>query len=320
MLKSLTIKRISLTTILLLVCSLFLLFPSDSNEVIDLEGKESIEYISSDETHEIYLVNKDNYVARTNVLLSDEKVEDKIKSLLDYLIIGGKKDSNIPNGFKGIIPSGTEILDIELNEGLLKINFSKEILEINEELEEKMLEAIVYSLTAIDDIKGILIYVEGELLTALPKTKTNLPTVLTRDFGINKMYDIVDTKNITKTTIYYIGSNDEEYYYVPVTKIDNSKKDKIKVIIDELSSGPTYQDNLMSFMNLNTKLLEYEIKDDTMNLVFNSYILDNLEEKKVMEEVIYSICLSISDNYDVNEVVFMVNDEEIVKSTIKTLE
>ena len=125
--------------------------------------------------------------------------------------------------------------------------------------------------------------------------------------------------DITKTTIYYIGENNDNYYYIPVTKIDNSGKDKIKVIIDELSSGPTYQGNLMSFMNLNTKLVDYEIKDRSMYLVFNDYILDNIS-KNVMEEVIYTICLSVGDNYDVDEVIFMVGDAEITKSVIKTLE
>ena len=42
--------------------------------------------------------------------------------------------------------------------------------------------------------------------------------------------------------------------------------------------------------------------------------------KKMMEEVLYTICLSIADNYDIDEVIFMVGDEEITKSVLKTLE
>ena len=76
----------------------------------------------------------------------------------------------------------------------------------------------------------------------------------------------------------------------------------------------------MSFLNLNTKLLNYNIKDKIMELTFNDYIFDNLEKKKLMEEVLYTICLSIRDNYDVDEVVFMANGEEILKSVIKTLD
>ena len=313
MLKNMTIKRISLASILLFICALFLLFPSTEKEK-GLNIKEDIEYVDNNvKTHEIYLVNKDNYVARTNVIVNEEETIKKVKTMLEYLIMGGKKESNIPNGFRGIIPSGTEVLSVDIKDGLLKINFSKELLEIDEALEEKMIEAIVYSLTSIDEVKEILIYVEGNLLRVLPKTKTNLPTTLTKNIGINKVYNLTDTKNITATTIYYIDKNSDGYYYIPVTKIDNNQNEKIKVIIDELSSGPSYQGNLMSFLNLN-------IKDKIMELTFNDYIFDNLEKKKLMEEVLYTICLSIRDNYDVDEVVFMANGEEILKSVIKTLD
>ena len=318
MLKNMTLRRVALATMLLFICFLFVLFPQ-SEDKISLKG-ESIEYTNYHTTHEIFMVNKDNYVARTNVLLDEDSTENKVRGILEYLIIGGKKESSIPNGFRSIIPAGTEIRSVEIKEGLLKIDFSKEILEIDEALEEKMLESIIYSLTSIDGIKGILIYVEGDLLTVLPKTKTSLPSILTRDIGVNKVYDLVDTKDITKTTVYYVGKNNDDYYYVPVTKVDNGKKDKIKVIIDELSSGPTYEDNLMSFMNLNTELLNYEIKEDNMYLTFNNYILDNLEEKSILEEVIYTVSLSIGDNYDVKEVIFLIGDEEITKSVVKTLE
>ena len=320
MIKNMTIRKISTASILLFICFLFMLFPVEEN-VINLEGKESIEYINNEnDTHEIYMVNKDNYVARTMVLLNETDLETKVREILEYLIIGGKKESNVPNGFRSIIPSGTEIKSIEIKEGLLKINFSKELLEIDKELEEKMLESIVYSLTSINEIKGILIYVEGDLLTVLPKNKINLPSILTRDIGINKVYNLIDTKDIVSTTVYYIGENNDNYYYVPVTKIENNSSDKIKIIIDELSSGPTFENNLMSFLNVNTELLNYEIKDKSMYLTFNDYILNSIENKKILEEVLYTICLSIEDNYDVEEVVFILNDEEISKSVLKTLE
>lgn len=320
MIKNMTIRKISTASILLFICFLFMLFPVEEN-VINLEGKESIEYINNEnDTHEIYMVNKDNYVARTMVLLNETDLETKVREILEYLIIGGKKESNVPNGFRSIIPSGTEIKSIEIKEGLLKINFSKELLEIDKELEEKMLESIVYSLTSINEIKGILIYVEGDLLTVLPKNKINLPSILTRDIGINKVYNLIDTKDIVSTTVYYIGENNDNYYYVPITKIENNSSDKIKIIIDELSSGPTFENNLMSFLNVNTELLNYEIKGKSMYLTFNDYILNSIENKKILEEVLYTICLSIEDNYDVEEVVFILNDEEISKSVLKTLE
>ena len=319
MIKKMTIKKISIATILLFLCLLFVIFPKE-DDVLNLDDKSSIEYTSDNFLHKIYMVNKDNYVAMTNVLLDEGKIEAKARQLIEYLIIGGKKESNVPNGFRSIIPSGTEIKDINLKDGILTINFSKDILEISEELEEKMIETIVYSLTTIDGIKGVLINVEGTPLNLLPKTGTNLPTVLTRDIGINKVYNVNNLDNICKTTVYYIGKNKDDYYYVPVTKITNNENDKIEIIIDELSNGPILDNNLMSFLNINTKLLDYNIDGKSAYLKFDNNILNNLEDKSILEEVINTISLSIGDNYDVEEVIFMVNDDEITKSVLKTLE
>ena len=318
MIKNMTIKKMSIATILLFICFLFVIFPSDDDSRVNIE--ESIEYSTNELTHEIYMIDKDNYVARTNVILEENDIEMKIRTLLEYLIIDGKKESGVPNGFRSIIPSGTEINSIELTEGLLKIDFSKEILEIDQSLENKMFESIIYTLTSIDEIKGIVIYVEGELLTVLPKSNTNLPKVLDRSYGINKEYNITSTEDITKTTIYYISKTQEDYYYVPVTKIDNNNEDKVDIIIDELKSGPIYEDNLMSFLNINTNLINYEIKDNTMYLKFDDNILDNLENKTILDEVVNTITYSVKDNYDVNDVIFQNFNDEIIKSVSKTLE
>jgi germination protein M len=320
MLKKITIRKITLTSMLVLLLALLTLFPEDSERKLDLSNKQAVEYTNSNTMHEIFLVDKDNYVARTTIILKSTTVENKIRELLESLIIGGKKESNIPNGFRAIIPVDTKILGIDLKEGILKINFSKEILEIDSSLEEKMIEAITYTLTGIDEVKGILIYVEGELLNVLPKSKVIIPSTLTREFGINKAYDITSNKDITSTTIYYVSKHDDDYYYVPVTKITNLNTDKIKIIIDELTSGPIYQSNLMSFLNSNVDLLDYEIKEGSMILKFNDYILDDIDSNKILEEVKYSISLSIKDNYTIDNVIFMVGDVEIAKSVIKTLE
>ena len=69
----------------------------------------------------------------------------------------------------------------------------------------------------------------------------------------------------------------------------------------------------MSFLNINTKLLNYEIKEKQMVLTFNEDILSSIEDKSILEEVINTINYSIDDNYDVNEVIFRVGEEEILK-------
>lgn len=322
MLKKMSIKKIIVSTSVLFAMLLIYILPGKNYDDLD-DIKQELEYV--DQTvlkSSIFLMDSNNKLGITDVVVSSEKrdIEKRARELIDILINGGAGESKIPSGFRSIIPSETKIISIKYDKNLIKINFSKELLDVSLELEEKMVEAIVYTLTSIDNVSNIIIYVEGDILTKLPKTKINLPSTLNREFGINKEYDIKNTSNINHVTIYYINKYNDTTYYVPVTKYTNDNREKINIIIDELSSSSTYNSSLMSYLNSNTKLLSVEKEKDILQLGFNSYIFNDIENKNILEEVKYTICLSVADNYDVNEVVFTVDNEEIYKSVLKSIE
>lgn len=318
------LRKIYLKKILISISALFALFliyliPTENRELKNM--KSEITYIDSNvETNNIYLLDSHNMVSLTNIMVAGSDIETKAKDLIESLIQGSTKEDQIPNGFKSIIPNETKILNLKLENNILKIDFSKDLLNVKKELEEKMIEALTYTLTSIDGIDGIIIYVEGNLLNKLPQTNINLPSTLDRNFGINKEYDITSSKDITSVTTYYVSKNNDDYYYVPVTKYLNDDREKIKIVIDELESSKMYNTNLMSFLNDNVKLLSVEQIEDTLTLNFNEYIYSNLDTKEILEEVIYTICLSVEDNYDVKQIVFNVNEEEIYKSVLKSIE
>ena len=321
MLKKMSIKKILVSTSALF--ALFLVYLIPKNQVNTLDNvKQEVEYVDkSVVTEEIYLLDSNNYLARTKVAISSKEtdIEAKAKELIEVLIKDGIGESKIPNGFKSIIPSDTKILSIKYENNVLKLNLSKELLDVSEENEEKVIEAIVYTLTTIKEIDKIILYVDGDILTKLPKTKLNLPSTLDRSFGINKEYNITSTKDINQVTVYYVNKFNENYYYVPVTKYVNDEREKIKIVIDELTGSTNYNSNLMSFLDNNTKLLSVNNGNDLMELEFNNSILNNLRTKEILEEVIYTICLSIDDNYDVETVVFSVEEEEIYTSVLKEI-
>ena len=96
--------------------------------------------------------------------------------------------------------------------------------------EEKMIEAIIYSLTEIKEIKKIKILVENNPLTKLPNSQKKLPDCLDKNYGINKIYNLDSIKESTKTTIYYLSKFQDYHYFVPVTKINNEKTEKVEII------------------------------------------------------------------------------------------
>ncbi len=322
MLKKISIRKLIISFSALFTLFLIYLIPNNENDKNKLEDiPQELEYVNNDlVTSSVFLLDSYNMLGKTEVPVSSKDIESLAKELLEVLINGGANEDRIPNGFKSILPSDTKILSLKYDKDLIKVDFSKELLNTSKEMEEKIVEAIVYTLTSINGVNKVIIYVDGNILTKLPQTKINLPSTLDRSFGINKEYDINSIKDINQVTIYYVNKNNDNYYYVPVTKYLNDDRDKIKIVIDELSGNSIYNTNLMSFLNSNAELISSEKKDDLMHLNFNEYIFSDIEEKNILEEVIYTISLSVCDNYEVKGVVFNVENEEIYKTVLKTIE
>ena len=180
-----------------------------------------------------------------------------------------------------------------------------------------MIEAIVYTLTETNGINNVYINVDGNPLKELPNSKEELPYPLTREFGINKKYDLTSFNDIDSTTIFFAKTSEDLTYYVPVTKISNTSSDKIDIIIEELKSVVNAQDNLNSYISNNVKLVSSEINNDKMNLVFNDYIFSDASKKTILEEVKYLLSESVFENYSVKEVIISTENDKNIDRVVK---
>ena len=70
----------------------------------------------------------------------------------------------------------------------------------------------------------------------------------------------------------------------------------------------------MSFLNYQTKLLSSKIDDNIMTLEFSNDILIDSITNEIAKEVIDTITLSVIDNYEVDEVIFNVQNKKFKKS------
>lgn len=310
MIKKSSIRRICVATLTLFILLIIYFFPSNDTMI-----KEHLSYIEKDEMP-IFLVDNSDYVARTSIVKSSNNTEEQIKEIVEALTKNSKKSSYIRDGFKPIIPDGTKILDLKLEENVLTINFSKELLNVAQSDEEKMIESLIYSLTEIKDIKKISIYVEGNKLLKLPKSNKKLPDYLDKSYGINKIYNLDSLKESSKTTIYYLSKNKDYYYYVPVTKVSNEKNERVEIIIKELKSTPIYHTNLISYLAASANMTSYELLESSISLSFNNYLIANMKEEDILEEVKYSIALSLRDTYGIDEVIFNIPDTENSKISL----
>lgn len=295
MIKKYTINKICVTSISLILLLMFYLIPSNPISEINID-----ETIEDKKEVVIYLMDNDYYLGRVVEYASYDNIIDLVYKKLNILINGSSELKD----FKPLIPSNTKINSVSVEKNNIYIDFSKDILNVNKYNEEAMIESIIYTLTDINGIDNIYLTIEKEKFIYLPNSKKEIPYPLTRSYGINKNYDINSLNNISKTTIYFNKTYDEIEYLVPVTKVSNLDSEKIDIIIEELKSIVNAQYNLNSYVSSNLELINHNISDDKMNLIFNDYIFSDKEKLVILEEVKYTIAESIFDNYDVNEVIF----------------
>lgn len=305
MIKNNAVRRILIASLSLFVLLFIYFFPSEE----ELLYTTSSEYISAIQMP-IYVLDENNYVSRVTVLKNSEDVLDNVKYIITTLTEGTTESEYLSNGFIPIIPENTTITSLSLDDGLLKINFSIDILNISLENEEKLIESIVFSLCEFSEIEEIMIFVDGERLVSLPNSNKELPVTLDKSYGINKLYDITSFKNTTTTTSYYLSKTTSgDYYYIPITKIENSDDEKIEIIIKNLQTSPINQTNLISYLKASATLEYYEILEESIILSFNNELIADLSSEEILEEVQYSIYLSVRDSYDVTQVIFESSSE-----------
>lgn len=252
----------------------------------------------------IYLVDKNNYLALTTININSKDIFNKVEEVVNDLKINSDA---LPNGFIGVLNPNTQINSMSLEDKTLKINFNDSLLDIKNE--EQMIESLTYSLTSIKQIDKIIIYINGNILTKLPKSGIILPAALDRTFGINKEYTFNNLENIKAVTIYHKKRDKKLEYYIPITKYMNSEKTKEEIIIEELKQNTK---QFKSQINNNLKLEEEDLSNNKLTLTFNNKIFDD-EEKNLIDDVGESLALSFKDTLNVKEVSLISKNKIIYK-------
>lgn len=296
MLKDKLKKRIFLIISSLLIIFIVYLFPTKKIETINNIQRNYKEAY-------IYLLDQNNYVARVNIILNENDDINKIKEIVNYLTIDGNKSNYIKEGFTPIIPKNTKLLSVDIDNNIVKLNFSKEFLNVQDNEIDSLISSLIFSITSLNNDYKLSIYIEGNILTKLPNNKLIDP-ILDRSYGINKVFNVNNIVGTTKTTIFYLSKQNDYYYYIPITLVNNNQDDKIKIIIEEMASKSVYNTNLISYIK-DIKKAAYEVKNDYIVLNLNR---NNFSSKELIEETIYTFNLSIKENYNITKVVYYIDD------------
>lgn len=286
-------KLFKMTLIMFLLLSVFTLINYNPEKI--LRTNIEIKNIEEVPKTEIYLLSNNNYLVEANIYLESNSVEENAKKIIDYLKINNPK---LPNGLNGYILNSVVVNKINFEDNNLRISFSKEFIDI--ENKDLVISGLVYSLTKIPNVNTVEILVEDSYLG-------DYNYKLNKDIGINKEYLLTNRNDIKQVTIYYYTKINNIEYLTPVTKYVNDEREKVEIIIEELSNN--VPDNLVGYLSDKINLLEFQEDNNLMVLNFD-------DEFKASNDIINQktmnlIAKSVFENYDLNLVFFQENNKKI---------
>ncbi|TCP32144.1 germination protein M [Scopulibacillus darangshiensis] len=263
----------------------------------------------------LYLLDANGRISPQVVQLPQTK--SVAKQSLKYLIKDGPVSDILPNGFQAVIPSGTTIHGVNLDNGTLVANFSKDFLDYKADQEKDILEAITWTLTQFDNIKRVQIQIDGKNKKVMPVGKTPIGKGLSRSDGINtELGNVVDVAASDNITVYYLSEHDDISYYVPVTTRVNSNKNNVAQAVNALLNGPSGK-GLSSPFGTGVALKDDPVvKDGVVTLNFNKALLTNEKDKTISSEAINCLALTLTGQNNIKKVAIEVDGStKVMKET-----
>lgn len=255
----------------------------------------------------VYLLDENKYLIPLSIdVSSKEYLVDEI-----YTVVSNLRDLEV-EGFTQTLPSEVKINKIELENGILNIDFSKEFLVYQSELEEKMIESLTWSVLDFKEVKGLTISVDGVKLTKMPLNGLTLPSVLNKEIGINKYHDMMnDFKDSEDVILLYEKEIKGVTYYVPITRKVTKDSNTTSTIVNALDtkiaimSGLSTIETLANFSNKN---IEYN--EMSVSITLNE---DYLIEDNIIDKELYEILMVTFEYNDISSKVnFIINDESVM--------
>ncbi|MFC0557851.1 GerMN domain-containing protein [Halalkalibacter alkalisediminis] len=272
------------------------------------EGTDGEEATEEPIKRELYLIDSNGLVVPQTMDLP--KTQSVLKQSLEYLVDGGPVTDMLPNGFRAVIPAGTEV-DVDLKDGIAIADFSEEFKSYDPSQERQVLEAITYTLTQFENVDSVQIRINGHKQDMMPVSGTPIGEGVSRANGINiETGDVTDVVNSKGVTLYFLAQNGDNTYYVPVTRRVSLGEDALAASVKELLKGPSLQSNLLTDFRQGVALVDEPMYENGMvTLNFNESILTQNQSTAVSFEVMDMLALTLTEQEGIEKVAIQVNGE-----------
>ncbi|CAM4465288.1 GerMN domain-containing protein [Paenibacillus typhae] len=280
-------------------------------------GTGQQEAIAPGERTTVYLQDSNGLLAPVALKLPEGDSNTMLKDSLTALVSKGAYASTVPEGFSGVLPTGTEVQNVSIDKNKIAVvEFNSVFNEYKPADERTILEAITWTLTGQEGIEGVQLWVDGKKLTEMPLQGTPLDHPLSRSFGINLPRNGPVLMNSTAVTVYFSAATPDgtQQYYVPVTRFVPAGEDRVKAALNELIAGPESAGGLEMVMTGGTAIDSVEAGQ---NGVVTVSLTDDMFEdaQNVPAEMLESVVLTVAQNADDAPVQIRLNGQETVTGT-----
>lgn len=261
----------------------------------------------------LYLEDAHGYVVPVTMTLPKE--EGVAQQVLKYMVKGGPVEAMLPEGFSAILPEGTKILGMKIKEGVATVDFSNEFTKYDKNDERKILDAITRALTEFDNIKKVTIWVNGYPLNEMPvsQTPTNL---LTREGGINlELAANAVPGHTSAVTVFFQGQWDNENtYFVPVTRLIPRTDQLARAVVEEFIKGPKDNSPLVNAIIPTTKVLDVKQQGDLVTVNLSEDVLNFDSGREANPLAMEALVLSLTETTGAKQVQIFVEGKPMASS------
>lgn len=266
----------------------------------------------------VYLKDDNGMLAPVTVQAALGGGEKAGQKALEMMVDGGPYANELPEGFQAVLPKGTQVkgFNIVADQKMAIVDFSKAFEDYNAADERHMVEAVTWTLTGMEGIQKVQIWLEGQKLNEMPVDGMPIDQPLTRAVGINlEAADGVNNySQTTPVTLYFSAvTPNDQMYYVPVTRLVNRSDNRAKAAIQQMISGPSDSRQLTAVMTPDVIVNSVTKKDDvvTIDLQDNSY----QEGQQEPAEMLQAIVLALTENTGATKVQIKLNGKTDIKDT-----
>lgn len=287
---------------------------SESDDAKEADDSSEGEATTDTAARQLYLLDSNGMVVPQTLELPQIESKEVATQAMEYLVKDGPVSQVLPNGFQAVLPAGTQVLGLDLQDnGTLIVDLSKEFENYKASNELKILQAMTYTMTQFDSVNDIKLRVNGYSQSEMPVSGTPISDGYSRVNGIN-ISDMgsVDLLASKPVTLYYPSIHNDNHYFVPVTQyVDVENNDLYGSMIQTLLDGPVFNTNVQHVFNSETELVNNpSLRSGVLEVVFNQEVLKNSKEAVIADEVMETLVRSLSADENVEAVEVKVENIE----------